>query len=298
MKTLALRPWRPLPQARVAGLRQFGHLLALAFAAVTWLFAQYAQAKPAASWRWLDIVSESFAVLVLVVWLVQLRASRPAGHVTTWLCLGLAGLLLGAWADLMDEFWKLPRDLPWLLGLESGLNLAGMLMLTWGLHHWRGEQLAFNEQQRRRERLFREHRSLDSLTQLGDASYMLEQLALERREGRAGSLLMLAWPDLEQVQRSQGLAVAERWLEEAAQLLLLHLRPDDLLCRYAATHFLVLLPDTDPVPAQRLASQLREALSLFARTRAPQAATVQLASAAVQGPHAPETLLLTLLERL
>ncbi|MEK8047775.1 GGDEF domain-containing protein [Ideonella margarita] len=290
--------WRPWPQVNVGGLRHFGHLLALGLAGITLLYAEHAVAKPVAAWHLIDLLSEGLAVVMLGVWLVQLRASRPEGHVTTLLCLGLASLLAGSWADLMDEFWKVPHQVVWLWGLESSLNLLGMGLLTWGLQQWRGEQLALNQQQQRRERLFREHRSVDALTQLGDASYMQAQLLRERAAGHPGQLLMLAWPGLEAVQREHGLVAAEKLLQEAAQMLLLYLQPDELLCRYAAQHWLVLLPERSGPAARERSALLLQALQLFAQARAPKAPPPQGVSAEVLSPLLPDALMLSLLQTL
>ena len=169
MKVVLPRP--PLVLAPVAGSRHFGHGLLLAMAAVTWSFGYWAVAKPLAQWRWVDILSESLIVAMLALWLVQLRASRPAGRVTTWLCLGLAGMLLGGWADLMDEFWKFPRAFTLLMGMESTCHVVGMTGLTFGLHLWRQEQLALNALRAGRERGYREHAQIDGLTQLGDGAW-------------------------------------------------------------------------------------------------------------------------------
>lgn len=268
MRTLSFLPsfasLRRIPLAPVAGLAQYGQWLALAMAALIALFADQGQALPMARWKWMDVLGEGSVVLMLGVWLLQVRASRPAGRVTTLLCLGLGLMLLGQWGDVLDEFWKLPKEVLWDNYVESGLAPLGMVLLTWGLHLWRQEQLVLNESLRRRERLFREHRSLDGLTQLGDAGYMQAQIELERQAGRSGMVLMLGWTGFDRVLREQGLAEAERMLQTAGQLLLLHLRRDDLLCRYAADRFVVLLPGCDGGQAWAIAQDLQAALAGFA----------------------------------
>lgn len=117
------------------------------------------------------------------------------------------------------------------------------------------------EQLLRRERLFREHRSLDGITQLGDAGYMAAQVSLEQRMQRTAALVMLGFQDFERVAREHGLSEADRLLQAASHLLLLNLPPDALLCRYAADRFCVLLPGTEAASAQGLALQLQAALN-------------------------------------
>lgn len=306
MKLVLPRP--ALVLAPVAGSRHFGHVLLLMMAAVTWAFGYWAVAKPLAIWRWIDILSESLIVTMLALWLVQLRASRPAGRVTTWLCLGLAGMLLGGWADLMDEFWKLPRAFTLLMGMESGFHVVGMGALTFGLHLWRHEQLALNALRAGRERGYREHTQIDGLTQLGDAAYLLDQIRAEQtRQAQAGqaqaeqaraTLVMLGWQDLPALARQHGLAEADRLLQATGPLLLLQLRDGDLLCRYAADRFVALLPEADSA----LPGDLLAALSAHVHpcadghTRARLGA--RMASAMLDPDEDPEQQLLRLLERL
>ncbi len=277
--------WFQFPQAPVARLEHFGHAMLLLMAGVLWLFGQSGTLKPLALWRWIDIVGEGGMALMLGVWLTQVRASRPGGVVTNWLCLGLASLVLGAWVDWMDEFWALPKSVLWDNWLESTLTPLGVAVLTWGLHLWRQEQLVLNAQLRQRERVFREHRSLDGVTQLGDASYMAQQVELERRAGRTSALVLVGFAGFDEVLRAHGLAQAERMLQSAGQLLLLNLAPDALLCRYGADRFVVLLPNRTAQQAQQAAETLRAALAAFvfhvdADTR------VQLAAVAASGTTA------------
>jgi len=264
-----LKALRPGPQAPVLGLLHFGHLLALLMAALLWAFADGGLYKPLGQRRWMDIAGEGGMVLMAGIWLLQLRSSRPGGRVTNLLCLGLAALLLGEWVDVLDEFWQLPKSVVWDNWLESALLPLGMLLLTLGLQCWREEQRALSEQLLKRERLFREHRSFDAVTQLADAGYMSQQIALElqardRRQPLRGALLMLSLDGFDRVAREQGLAEADRLLLAASHLLLLNLRPQDLLCRYAGDRFCLLLPGADEPLAAQQAAHLRQALGSLA----------------------------------
>ncbi|MDH0863744.1 diguanylate cyclase [Mitsuaria sp. GD03876] len=296
MKLVLPRP--PLVLAPVAGSRHFGHALLLAMAAITWAFGYWAVAKPMAVWRWIDIVSESAIVAMLALWLVQLRASRPAGRVTTWLCLGLSGMLLGGWADLMDEFWKLPRDYTLLMGMESTCHVVGMVGLTFGLHLWRQEQLALNALRAGRERGYREHAQIDGLTQLGDGAYLLDQIRHQQRLGTPATLAMLGWQDLPALARQHGLAEADRLLQATGPLLLLQLRGGDLLCRYAADRFVALLPQADAALPGDLLSALSAHVHPCADGRTRARLGARLASAPLDPDEDAEAQLLRLLERL
>ena len=289
-------------QAPVLRLQHFGHAMLLLMAGILWMFGQSGALKPVAQWQWIDIVGEGGMALMLGVWLTQVRASRPAGVVTNWLCLGLAAMVLGAWVDWMDEFWALPKTVVWDNWMESTLTPTGIALLTWGLHLWRQEQLVLNEQLRQRERVFREHRSMDGVTQLSDASYMAQQVALERRATRPGGLVMLGFDGFDAVLRAHGLAQAERMLQCAGQLLLLNLPHNALLCRYGADRFVVLLPGCAEDSAQVVAADLQRALSSFVFHTNPEGARVQLPVAAAacgtESPDAPHETMLRLLGRL
>ncbi|WP_377158472.1 GGDEF domain-containing protein [Roseateles sp. UC29_93] len=308
MKVVLPRP--PLVLAPVAGSRHFGHALLLAMAGITWAFGYWAVAKPMAIWRWIDLVSETSIVAMLALWLVQLRASRPAGRVTTWLCLGLSGMLLGGWADLMDEFWKFPREFTLLMGMESTFHVIGMTGLTFGLHLWRQEQLALNALRAGRERGYREHTQIDGLTQLGDGAYLLDQIRRQQDLARASNatsagtaavgttLVMLGWLDLSTLARQHGLAEADRLLQATGPLLLLQLRGGDLLCRYAADRFVAVLPDADSALPGDLLGALSSHVHPCADGRTRARLSARMASAALDPQEDAETQLLRLLERL
>jgi len=257
----ALRSTSSAPLAPVLGLTHFAHLLALPMAALLWAFASLGELKALQLWRWVDIAGEGGMGVMAGIWLFQLRLSRPGGRVTDLLCLGLAAILLGQWIDVLDEFWQLPKATLWDNWLESTLVPSGALLLTLGLHHWRQEQRTLTEQLLKRERLFREHRSLDGVTQLGDAGYLQAQIALEQRMRRPGSLVMLSLNNFEALTRELGLAEADRLLQAISHLLLLNLHPEHLLCRYAADVFCVLMPGATGQDAQSQAQHLQQALS-------------------------------------
>jgi diguanylate cyclase (GGDEF)-like protein len=246
------------------------------------LYASLGTPKPAATWSLVDIASEGSMALMALAWFLVILSSRPAGRVTTLLAGGLAGLMLGAWADCLDEFFLVAKGQNWNHITESGMTLAGMACLTWGLLHWRREQFMVSEHLQKRERLFRDHRSFDALTQVADADYLREQLRIEYERGtRDCSLLMLDIDDFHLVNRDYGQREGDRLLQAVTHLLLLNLRSTDLLCRYAGDRFAVLLPGTDGETARLLAEHLRRAVAGLRhhaqRSGQPLAASVRFA---------------------
>lgn len=229
------------------------------------LYASLGVAKPAAALHWLDVAGEGGTALLCGTCLILILAGRPAGFVTTLLTLGLAALMLGAWADCLDEFFKVPPTQSWDSWLEAVCTLGGGLVLTFGLHHYRLEQLALSEHLHKRERLFRDHRSFDRITHIANAEYLRGQLAIEasRAPEDAASLVLLDVDHFHLVNRRHGSREGDRLLQAIAQLLLLNVRTEDLVCRYAGDRFAVLMPRTDPAQARRRAEQLRRTIELL-----------------------------------
>ncbi|MDX2218036.1 MAG: GGDEF domain-containing protein [Burkholderiales bacterium] len=233
----------------------------LAFVLITALFATLGATKGAAEWKFLDIVGEGGIALLAGICLVMMWASRPAGPVTSLLTIGLAGIMLGAWTDCLDEFFKVGANQSWDSWLEAVLMLGGAITLTVGLYFYRFEQLSLNAHLEKRERLFRDHRAFDRVTQVANADYLRRQLRAETAPGREPAALVLL--DLDRfhlVNRAHGPAEGDRVLQGVTQLLLLNVRTGDLVCRYAGDRFAVLLPATTPQRAMRLAEHLRRVI--------------------------------------
>ena len=259
------------------------------------------QIKPMAAWDWLDIAGEGGSGILLLIWLGLLLKSRPAGYVTNLLFMGLACLFFSVFMDSVDEFVALPDSVSWDGWLESGPMPIGFILMTVGLYHWHQEQLAINEQMRNRERLFREHRQFDKLTPLGDANYLKSQLQMALAEATAEkqpvSLIMLDMDTFSRVNREYGQAEGDRLLQVLTQLLLLNLRPHDLLCRLAGDRFVVILPHTGERQAQVLAGELQQAVRSLAYKSSCQGERLEL-SATVVALMARDEDASTLLKRL
>jgi diguanylate cyclase (GGDEF)-like protein len=259
-----------LPSSRVAGpphrseaARRGALALLLAAATVLSLFQAQAQPKPSAEWHLLDLAGEGGTALMAALWCLLVLAARPDGRVTRLIAGGLAGLALGAWTDCLDECFRLPAEVWWDNLIEGVLPPTGMLALTLGLLDWRAEQQRLSEHLLQRERLWRDHRCWDRITELADAAYLREQLQheLRQRPGTRCALLMLQTDRAATVAREHGPAEADRLLQALAHLLLLNLRCDDLLCRYAGDRFCVLLPGRTEAAAHEAALALERAVA-------------------------------------
>jgi len=238
----------------------------MAAAGVALLFALLGSPRPFIEWRWFDLISEGGTALMAACWMRIVLGSRPAGRVTLLLGLGLAGVALGMWADALDEVLPL-RDAPrvdkW---IESGLVPLGMALLTAGLIGWRREQFQLSEHMQLRERLFRDHRDFDRITQLARIDYLRDQVSLEQSTSAhtPASLVMIEAVGLQAVLQEQGRRDAVRALRAVTHQILLNLRNDDLLCRYSGDRFVLMLPRTPLADAARTARHLEQMVALTA----------------------------------
>ncbi|WP_374355480.1 GGDEF domain-containing protein [Chitinimonas sp.] len=233
-------------------------------------FAHLGVTKPWVQWQWTDILCEGGTAIMAACWMLLVLSSRPGGRVTALLASGLGLFALGAWVDCLDEFFKLDHAMHWDNWLEGGSTLGGVVVLTIGLYFWRDEQYSLNEQLLKRERLFREHRAFDRITQLANADYLHRQIALEqaRSPDQPCGLILLDIDHFHAINREHGTDEGDRVLQALSHLLLLNLRNGDLLCRYAGDRFAVLLPQTSQAATKEMARQLRDAVgSLGHHTR-------------------------------
>jgi diguanylate cyclase (GGDEF)-like protein len=230
------------------------------------LYSSIGSDKPLTDWKWVDIASEGGIALMSAVWSLIILTSRPSGSVTTLLAGGLSAIALGSWGDCLDEFFAIPRDHYWDNWFESLPTLSGVLALTAGLYLWRQEQFSLNEHMQKRERLFRDHRSFDRITQLANADYLRRQIHLEqeRNPQQPCALILLDVNQFHLINRKYGQREGDRLLQAISHLLLLNMRPDDLLCRYAGDRFAILMPSTNQEQANRSAQHLEQTVDRLA----------------------------------
>lgn len=251
---LALHKWKLLFLPLAANLALVGSLAS-------------GDIKTTSEWNWLDIVGEGGLALLALIWLLLILHSRPAGRVTQFLSLGLSAVFIAGFQDWLDEFIYFPERALWDHWIESGFMPIGLILLTLGIYHWHKEQLLITEQLRKRERLFREHRGLDFTTSLSGAHYLRVQLQHELAQGNQENPLALVLIDIDnfaQINRRYGNREGDNLLHSLSELLLLNIRRNDLLCRYAGDRFALLLPNTGKLMANTIAAEISQAVRHFA----------------------------------
>ncbi|MFG3692772.1 GGDEF domain-containing protein [Stutzerimonas stutzeri] len=257
-------------------------LLGLAMAANAGLQVYLAtgEIKTWAEINWMDVAGEGGSAVLALVWLIMLLHSRPAGRVTRLLALGLACVFFSWWMDTLDEFIKLPELAIWDNWLETAPMPVGLVLLTLGIYHLNQEQRAISQQMSKREKGFREHRLFDKLTPLGAAEYLRQQvqqaLGHAQAEQQPLSLVVVDLDDFSAINQRYGQAEGDAILQAMAQLLLLNLRRQDLLCRLAGDRFVAVLPNTGETQARLIAAELQHAVASLAHKTTQHGERVQL----------------------
>ncbi|MGC4120669.1 MAG: GGDEF domain-containing protein [Myxococcales bacterium] len=142
-------------------------------------------------------------------------------------------------------------------------------MLTLPLSPTRRELLAENARLRDELAALRSQAELayrDALTGLYNRRHfeerLAQELALSRRTGRPGSLLVVDLDDFKRVNDERGHLAGDEVLRQVASFLRAHLRTEDVICRTGGDEFAVLLPQTDESGVLQLIQRLRDPLSL------------------------------------
>lgn len=230
--------------------------------AVTWTLGE---TKRLAEIDWVDVIGEGGSAAAMALWIAFILGSRPQGRVTNWLTLGLGVMMVAFWQDALDEFIRLPAGEWWDQWFESISMPVGILVLTYGLFHWYQEQLTVNHTLKKREQLFREHTLFDRITHLSRAEYLKRQLKNtgSHQSDSDIALIMIDVAKFSTFNRIHGQAEGDRFLYQLAEFLQLNMRDNDLLTRYAADRFAIILSDTPFDIAQTIAQQLQDAVAHF-----------------------------------
>jgi diguanylate cyclase (GGDEF)-like protein len=267
-----IRSDRGLPGLRPAWATFAQHrgillLTALLLAFVTSSYLGAGVLKAASAVKVVDVVGEGLTAVFVAVWLGILLAGRPPGRVTQLLAAGLVCFLLGFHLDLLDEFVALPEHLWWDDVIESGAPALGLVVTTLALLQFAAEQRVLARQLARREGRFREHRSVDRVTQLYDAGYLREHLAGELASGRRPLLVAVDLDGFGPLNRRLGPVAGDRLLALVGELLLLAVDDEDLVCRYAGDRFVCVLHGADAAAPALLAEAFNRVLAGLSSAR-------------------------------
>ncbi|VUD42018.1 Inner membrane protein YeaI [Thalassocella blandensis] len=216
---------------------------------------------------WLDILGEGGTALLILLWLYFILAARPGGRVTNLMGAGLLAFFVGVFQDALDEIFHMGASTPWHSVVESVASPLGMILMTVGLYFWRQEQGVVNRQLKKREKLFRQHQLVDTVTQITELNYFKYHLRIAlsaKHVKRKFTLLLLDINQFNRVNQRFGNAEGDRILHAISELIMLNLRDDDLLSRYAGDRYAILLANTIEAEANVIGQELIAAIEHFA----------------------------------
>jgi len=221
-------------------------------------------AKPLTEIEWLDVVGEGSVAAFALLWILAAITSRPPGKVTTLLVAGLTCFLFSATLDLLDEYFSYSGSAHWLSMVESIPAALGMIIMTVALYYWHIEQLAINRQLSRREGGYRNHDDIDPITQLYQGAYWLDRAESLISAKQPACILLLDVNRFAEFNKCHGQREGDRFLRELSQLLMMHVREDDLVSRYAGDRFVLLLPGLTLNEANRLEEEIARSVRFMA----------------------------------
>jgi diguanylate cyclase (GGDEF)-like protein len=207
--------------------------------------------------EWSDVIGEGSVALLTIFWTLAVMMSRPSGKVTNLLVIGLSLVTFSAMLDLFDEFMDPISSINWISLFESIPAAIGMLVMSYALYLWHLEQLALNQQLRRRELDYRWHQEIDAVTLLYRGSYWKERARKLASNKVPASIIVVDVVNFSFVNTQYGIVEGDRILREIAHLLLMNIRKTDLVCRYAGDRFVILLPNTKLEDALLLVNQIQ-----------------------------------------
>lgn len=216
--------------------------------------------------EWLDVIGEGSVMLVLLLWILALLISRPAGKLTRLLVVGLNLILFSSLLDLMDEFMDYADSLNWISMMESMPASVGMVMMTFAVWQWHKEQLALNAQWHTREGFVRNTEDLDPVTQIYSGEHWITRLAhvFSQAPDLYKTLVLLDINHFNQFNTRFGHEEGNRYLRGLASLLTLSLPSTSLVCRFAGDRFAILLLHDGQDNTSHYLTQLSDSIQQFA----------------------------------
>ncbi len=242
--------------------------------------------KSPAEWDWVDIVGEGLSALLVFCWLLLILSVRAKGQVTRLFALGLILLDLALVQDFLDEFIRLPEHIQWDSLLEA--SPIGLLLITAAFWCWRSEQQTTNLYLTKRQHIFSHPKVIGKSLHIPDLAYLKQSLlkrVSNRPQWQHTALLFIEIRQFNQLLHQHGAKQADALLLTVCELLLLSLRPSDLLCHYAGARFVMVFSEVAPEQARQLAVELQRNVESFSLPMAgeAQACRLEVASGLAMG---------------
>jgi len=219
--------------------------------------------KPISEIDWFDVFGEGGSALASLIWMGFILFSRPSGKVTDLLWAGLVCIFLSLCQDFLDEFIGNPTPWHWHGWIESFFMPIGIAFLTLGLYHWHQEQKAISRQLEKREKYFRQYEDIDHLTRLSQEKYIQAILSRLKNQEIEHCLIMMDVNNFNRINREFDYKEGDSLLTLITDALLIGIRRQDILCRYAGDRFAIILTNTGLEQGHVIAKEL---ISMIAHT--------------------------------
>ena len=149
--------------------------------------------------------------------------------------------------------------------------------------------LAFNRYQSRLEQMATTDKLSGLLNRQAFDLIFAKQLNYANAKEQNLSLILIDIDDFKEVNDNFGHLVGDTVIQDVAKACKLHLRENDLLCRWGGEEFIILLPNSDSMVAEKIAKRIQHYLS---QQNNQHAVTASIGIAQRQGNESTDSLLL------
>lgn len=219
--------------------------------------------KPAEQWDWIDITAEGSSVVMCLLWLAFILSLREPGATTRCFAIGFICMSLSLAQDLIDEFIELNQHQN-IANMFESLAL-GFVLIIYAFWKWREEQQGLTHYLIQRQKLNVNHPILSQGLTLPDFQFLKQNIQqASQKDSLEDQWLVVISLDPGQVLQAQlPCAQINKLTLFISELLLISVREQDLVCRYAGQSYMIWLPNTDETQAKRLTQTLHEQLNRY-----------------------------------
>ncbi|NLB62849.1 MAG: GGDEF domain-containing protein [Fibrobacter sp.] len=199
---------------------------------------------------WLSFASS----LLVFVWIIVLAFTPVTFIVFLALFLGFSGLFSVCTIDLLSFYREIS---PKILSYQEVQKIFALGFISVGVISWSIDR-------RKEHKASKTLIAIDSLTGLYNTRFFYQELENEirrvRRYQRELALLLVRVEGLREYNELYGYSEGDKVLKDMGQSILGYLRRSDIGCRFGASEFAVLLPETPSAGAALVAQRLQNRL--------------------------------------
>ena len=220
--------------------------------------------------HWLEVLSEAVIAVLAIVWSVLLFREMDSVWEHLLLFLGIGLVFVGAWEDVLDEFYELSFSFELLE--NAGLPL-GLVMITGGITIRMISHRAYANRMRTERDAVEDLAMKDPLTGLHNRRYLRRELEeLLARSDEHGQSICLAFMDADnfkQVNDHHGHDTGDAFLVALSRAITSAIRDADIGVRFGGDEFVVVLVGAELDYAVHVAERIQALVHRIARPYGP-----------------------------